>query len=113
MTYVVNILPKAGECSHYLSMISLWLAKHSQAGAERWLDALQAAVDSLASGPERYAYAPERTRLKRPIRQYLFGTPRGRVYRLLYLVEGSEVRILRVRAPGQRLIRRTDIEEGG
>ena len=35
------------------------------------------------------------------VRQALFKTRRGRVYRALFFIEGEDVYILRVRGPGQ------------
>ena len=37
----------------------------------------------------------------REVRQVLFQTRHGRPYRILYAISGDEVRVLRVRGPGQ------------
>src|SRR4051812_31737960 len=99
MTYHVTVLPAAHEDA---AIITAWLAHRSPAGAIRWLQAFHDAVDSLESAAESNALAVEHRRLRRPLRQALFRTPHGRYYRLVYVVEEQEVRVLRVRAPGQR-----------
>lgn len=43
------------------------------------------------------------------LRQALFKTPRGRVYRAVFFIEGDQVFILRVRGPGQAPVRPDDL----
>ena len=54
---------------------------------------LQQHADSFGAAPEQHS--------EFDVRQALFKTRRGRVYRALFLLEGSDVYLLRVRGPGQ------------
>jgi plasmid stabilization system protein ParE len=89
--------------------IYIWLAKRSVAGAGHWYHAFLDAAESLSNNPSRCGLAPESAAVGYEIRQHLFKTPRGRKYRLLYLVAGNEVRILRVRGPGQAPVAGADL----
>jgi len=48
-------------------------------------------------------------RWNRGIHQALFKTPRGRRYRIVFELTETEIRILRVRGPGQPPLRRRDV----
>ena len=98
MSFGVRILPRA---SSDADSIFHWLAGRSPRGAARWYAALLSAAASLAVDPLRHGIAPESNTVGREIRQRFFKTPRGRVYRLLFVVVEHEVRILRIRGPGQ------------
>ncbi len=54
--------------------------------------------------PERYGLAPEASMLTEAVRQRFFKTKAGRSYRILFLIVDVEVRVLRVRGPGQELM---------
>jgi len=102
----VVILRRADEDT---SAIYVWLAKRSVAGAGRWYRTFLDAAASLSSNPFRCGSAPESAAVGYDVRQHLFKTPRGRKYRLLYLVTGDEVRILRIRGPGQAPVTGSDL----
>ncbi len=106
MTYRVVILRRAEEDTN---AIYVWLAKRSVAGASRWYRAFLDAAESLNNNPSRCGRAPESAAVGYDIRQHVFKTPRGRKYRLLYLVTGDEVRILRIRGPGQAPVTGSDL----
>jgi toxin ParE1/3/4 len=78
-----------------------WLAARSPAGAARWYAAFLKATQDLLDNPLRHEFAPESKLIEREIRHRFFKTRRGRVYRLLFVIVGDEIRILRVRGPGQ------------
>jgi plasmid stabilization system protein ParE len=82
-----------------------WLAQSSPTGAVRWFDAFLDAPTSVSRDPLACTSAHEGPNLRIDIRERLFRTRRGKAYRLLFTVTGSQVRILRVRAPGQRPLR--------
>jgi plasmid stabilization system protein ParE len=86
-----------------------FISCRSSSGANRWYAALSDAVASLTHDPNRCAVAPESVRLKVDLRQRLFKTARGRSYRLLFVVAGGQVRVLRIRGPGQPPLKRRDI----
>ena len=86
------------------------IAERSAEGAERWLDALEKALDSVANSPESYSLAEEADAFPHhTIRQFFFRTRRGRTYRGLFTVVGKEVRVLRLRGPGQDLVAPEDV----
>lgn len=85
-----------------------WIGKRSPEGARRWLAELWTSIDDLAHEPDRFALAAEAARLGVSVRERLFRTRRGRNYRLLFLVDRLVVRVLRVRAPGQRPVETLD-----
>ncbi len=106
--YRVLVLWRAEEDT---DAIYLWLAKRSTAGAARWYRAFLDAAASLSENPERCGLAPESAVVGYEVRQHFFKTRHGRKYRLLYVVAGEEVRILRVRGPGQAPVGKTDLAD--
>jgi hypothetical protein len=89
---------------------SIGLLTPSPLGAARWYGAFLAAARDLSDSPERHALAPESEVLDRQVRQRFFKTRRGRTYRILFVVAADEVRVLRVRGPGQPPISAKDLE---
>jgi len=86
-----------------------WLVQRSVQGAISWYLAFRGAIAKVASAPESFAEAPESHPLARQLRQAIFKTRRGRVYRIVFEVSDTEIFILRVRGPGQRPIRQQDL----
>ena len=81
-----------------------WLHSQSRSGAVSWLAAYDRMVTRLKSHADTCASAFECEDLDFDVRQILFKTRRGRVYRALFIIENNEVFILRVRGPGQAAI---------
>jgi plasmid stabilization system protein ParE len=90
--------------------IYLWLMKRSPAGASAWFGALQRCLGRLSDIAGSCAAAPEAAKLGVDLRQALFRTPHGRNYRLLFVIVNGEVRVLRVRGPGQKLVLPRDLQ---
>ena len=86
-----------------------WLMNRSVQGAISWYLTFRQALENLALSPESSPVAAESQPLERQLRQALFKTRRGRVYRIVFEVSDSEVMILRVRGPGQSPLRRRDL----
>jgi plasmid stabilization system protein ParE len=78
-----------------------WIKDRSPEGALRWYDAFLAAADGLSMNPFTCGIAAESEDLDFEVRQKLFRTRRGGAYRLLFMIAGEEVHVLRVRGPGQ------------
>jgi plasmid stabilization system protein ParE len=78
-----------------------WIARRSPQGAASWLDALEEVLGYLADHAGSCAAAAEAAECGIPIKQSLFATRRGRTYRAIFIITGNQVRILRVRGPGQ------------
>jgi plasmid stabilization system protein ParE len=86
-----------------------WIAERSPEGAQRWLDQFEKAAESLGINPFIAPVAPESGISDLEIRHILFRTRSGRTYRAIFTVVGDEVRILRVRGPGQPPLRPGDL----
>jgi plasmid stabilization system protein ParE len=87
-----------------------WLAERSPAGAATWYDALVAETQRILQHPESCGVIPEaRPRWGRSIYQAIFKTAQGNPYRLIFELTETEVRVLRVRGPGQRPLRPRDL----
>ena len=107
MTYSVSILLRARQD---VQQIFDWLAARSEQGAQIWFESFVISVSALSKNPFLAAIAPENDHCKREIRHVLFRTRQGRFYRALFTVVESEVRILRVRGPGEPPVRSKDME---
>jgi len=101
MTYTVRVLAKAEDD---VEVILTWLRERSPQGAATWLKRFIDACEALKTDAARWPLAPESSEFDYPTQQFIFKTPRGRKYRILYTIVGDEVRVLRVRGPGQDLI---------
>ncbi len=98
MSFTLQILPRA---EHDAQAIFEYIHARSEDGAVRWWHAFEEAAYALTKNPARYGFAPENAFSKFEIRQFLFKTPHGRTYRGVFVVVRNEVRVLRVRGPGQ------------
>ena len=81
--------------------ITLWIAERSAQGASSWLDAYDELLRYLAEQADFRAVAQENDDCTLSLKQALFSTRRGRTYRAVFTIVGNEVRILRIRGPGQ------------
>ena len=106
MTYLVELLEAAK--MDYRRIYS-YIAQRSPQGAERWDEAFEAALQRLSRNPLEGGVAPESKRLTEEVRQILFRTKHGLVYRAIYKIDGDRVVVLRLRGPGQRPINRRDL----
>jgi plasmid stabilization system protein ParE len=86
-----------------------WLRKRSPTGAVTWYEALTRRLVELTAGDFLGASAPESTKLGVDLRHAFFKTPRGRTYRVLFLIVADEIRVLRIRGPGQRPVTKRDV----
>lgn len=98
MKYQVVALRRADED---VRSISRWIADRSIQGAAAWLDAYEQLLLRLAENADSCAVAVEDAEFDLALKQALFGTQRGRTYRAIFTILGDQVRILRLRGPGQ------------
>ena len=84
--------------------IITFLVDRSPAGAERWCDRWDEVIATLADDASKFAPAQESERHGGNIRQVMFRTRYGRVYRALFVIEDDTVHVLHVRGPGQDLL---------
>lgn len=87
-----------------------WIAERSTEGAVHWFQALRATLRSLTNSPESHSRAPEAETVNRDIRQALFKTRRGRVYRVLFVVTEDTVHVVAVRGYGQDIAAPGELE---
>ena len=107
MTFRLRILPRAERDAQHLFD---WLRARSPDGAIRWWFAFDQAVHQLVDHPHGYGLAPETESVRYELRQFLFKTRRGRRYRGVFVVVGDEVRVLRIRGPGQAPLEPDELE---
>lgn len=98
MKYRVLILKKAEQD---LDAYFLWAARHAPKTAARWFARFEKEILSLSNQPTRCEIAVESKKTSREIRQLLFGRCPN-VFRVLFTIEGREVRVLRVRRASRR-----------
>ncbi len=85
--------------------IVTWIRKRSQTGSQRWLNALAKATNSILDQPSGLPFASELPLQELRVREKLFKTRRGLMYRILFLIDGDIVFVVRVRGSGQRPVR--------
>ena len=100
MSYAVQELPRAKADKR---AILVWLLKErSPQGGKAWLKAYDDLLVRLEQDAARHGHALENDDCQHlDVQQALFKTRRGRGYRVLFFIEGSDVYVLRVRGPGQ------------
>jgi plasmid stabilization system protein ParE len=94
-----------------LRRIHNWIAKRSPQGAATWMQAAQDSVDRLEIDALLYSLDPRGQRIGVSFRICPFSTPHGRTYQILFLIDDAHaiVQVLRIRSPGQRPVRRRDL----
>jgi hypothetical protein len=80
------------------------LNERSPQGATSWLRRWDETFAILESAADEYGLAPENECLEFEVRHILFRTRKGRDYRALYTIQGTDVYIMHIRAPGQDLL---------
>jgi plasmid stabilization system protein ParE len=98
MKYNVVALRRADDDVRH---IARWLFKSSPSGALAWLQAYERLIELVSANAEMYPAAIEDSESSISLKEALFRTRRGRTYRAIFTIVGDEVRILRVRGPGQ------------
>jgi hypothetical protein len=99
MNFVVHELPRAKADKR---AIFIWIIERSPQGGVAWLTAYDDLLVRLEQDASSFGKAMEDADCPQlAIHQALFKTRHGRVYRVLYFMDGSDVYVLRVRGPGQ------------
>jgi plasmid stabilization system protein ParE len=107
MTYRVQTTAQA---EADIERIFEWLSRRSLEGARRWYQAFWHSAERLKTFPLSCGVALESGNFPEEVRQMLFKTRRGRVYRALFVIRGEVVLVLCVRGPGERAVKPGDIE---
>ena len=108
MKYRVVLAPQA---DRDVTEIVNWITARSEAGADAWLNALNAALDRLEFNPLGYPSALEADHVPLDIREFSFKTRRGRTYRGVFRVVERTVIVLHIRGPGEQLLKPQNFEE--
>ena len=98
MSYRVDILARAR--ADFDAIIG-WIANRSPEGADRLTRRFQDALARLEDNPFIAPIAPKSEDLGLEVRHITFRTKSGRTFRALFVVEGTAVRVLGVRGPGE------------
>ena len=91
--------------------IADWIAQHSIDGALRWLDSLSHILAQISSSPLSFAMAAEDEFSHRELRNALFGTRKGRVFRAIFYVDGDTVIVTHLRGPDQKNLSDDELNE--
>ena len=91
--------------------IADWIAQHSIAGAIRWLDSLSHILAQISSGPLSFAIAAEDEFSHNELRNALFGTRKGRVFRAIFYVEDDTVIVTHLRGPDQKNLSNDELND--
>ncbi len=91
--------------------IYAYILARSPQGAASWYRAFVACTRRIVLQPLACSIAPENPEFGFELRQALFKTRYGSIYRCVFTVVRDEVRILRVRGPGQAPLKAADIVE--
>lgn len=86
-----------------------FLYNRSPSGAANWAQAFQSGISRLRTRPETCGLADESSALRQDVRQLLFQTKHGRTYRAIFTWDADCVTILRIRGPGQRPLKGSDL----
>ena len=87
-----------------------WLEERSPRGAKSWLNSYRHAIEAIRESGDSFGLAPESTDHPEDIREFTFSTRHGNTYRLVFIVRGDIVYVLRVRGTGQSLLSHDEIE---
>lgn len=85
--------------------IVTWIRKRSATGSQRWVNSLAKATNSILDNPSGLPLASELPLQELRVREKLFKTRAGLTYRILFLIDGDIVYVVRVRGPGQSPVR--------
>ena len=108
MSFAVQELPRAKEDKQ---AILEWLLERSRQGAAYWLDADDVALARPRDHADTYGKALENEDCPQlEVRQVLFKTRRGRVYRIVFFIDQEDVFVLRVRGPGQPPLQQDELQ---
>jgi plasmid stabilization system protein ParE len=87
-----------------------WAASRAPDEASKWVSRLEKTLGTLAEHPDQCPLARESSKVAIEVRELLFGR-RPYVFRVLYVIDGDVVRILRILRAQQRFLTKSQIEE--
>lgn len=90
--------------------VAWWSENRSREQAGRWKDAILRKILSLDALPESHARAAENDDFSYELRAALFGLGSRPTHRILFRIEGDEVRVLTVRSAAQDDVSPDEVE---
>lgn len=87
-----------------------WIAAQAPEAAERWFDAVENAINSLARFPERCPRAREDGWFNYELRQLVVGRRHGR-HRIIFTIRTDAVHVLHVRHGARPAMTKAEIED--
>ncbi|MEX0819910.1 MAG: type II toxin-antitoxin system RelE/ParE family toxin [Pirellulaceae bacterium] len=106
MNYSVIILPRA---EFDFQRLYDYIKKRSKRGADSWVNTFHRSLKRLHKQPDALELAPESEDHAEDIRQLLFKTGQGLIYRALFVIRDDIVFIIHIRGPGQDVISPDDL----
>lgn len=82
--------------------VAWWHDNRSAAQAARWYDKIVPAIATLPERPERCPLSPETDLLSTGLRQLHFGLSRKTTHQIIFMIDGDDVIVLRVRHVARR-----------
>jgi plasmid stabilization system protein ParE len=101
------VTPRAAERD--FNRIMEYIAARSKAGAEAWARAFDKALVRLEDDADSCPFAAENEHVEFEVREILFKTRRGLIYRILFTIRENTVIILHIRGPGQDFVAAMEI----
>jgi plasmid stabilization system protein ParE len=95
---------------HDIQAMHEWISEQAPVTADRWLDRLETAIKTLKQNPQRCPLAAECHRLSVDVHQLLFGK-RPFVFRVLYVIDPPNVRVLCVRRAQRKALTTGDFKK--
>ena len=89
--------------------IADWIADRSVTGALSWLDALDHVLQQVSTAPMSFPLAVEDEFCDKELRNALFGTRKGRVFRAIFYLDGDSVIVTHLRGPDQQDLSADDL----
>lgn len=105
MLHFVHITPRA---QAELEETLVWLNTRSPQAAANWHARLLEKIQTLENHPESWPLADEASDLGIPLRALLFGKRSG-VYRVLFMIDGNTVNVMRIRRASRDRLRPSDV----
>ena len=107
MSFRVELTEKA---SNDLHRLMAWLAERSPGAEDRLSVRFDKALSRLESNPFTCGLAFENSdEFEDEVRHLLFETGKGRIYRALFIVRADVVKVLTIKAPGEKPARPDDL----
>jgi plasmid stabilization system protein ParE len=103
MTYKVRLTKVAADD---VDEAFRWIAEDAPEAADEWYEGLLRRIQLLKTLPTRCPLIREAPSLRRDVRQFLYGK-----HRILFVIAGANVLILRVWHGARRSVRRSDLKD--